>query len=82
MLLLLEGEFVDIMYDINTDYKQHVRFKDGRKISYIRILKAIYGIIESNILCYELYLIVLKYRGFQINPYDIFVSNEDIDGKQ
>ena len=46
-LLLLEVESVDIMCDINIEYKNHVRFKYGRKILYLRILRAIYGMIES-----------------------------------
>ena len=47
MLILLEGNFVDIMCDINPEYEQHVRFKYGRKKFYICILKAIYGMTES-----------------------------------
>ena len=50
VLLLSEGKFVDIMSEINPEYKQQVRTKDGRNTLYIRILKAIYGIIESALL--------------------------------
>ena len=49
-LLLLERKFVDIMSDINPEYKQQVRTKDGRKTLYLRIIKSIYGIIESALL--------------------------------
>ena len=45
---------MDIMCDINTDYKQQIRFKDGRKKLYLQIIKSIYGMIESCLLCYEL----------------------------
>ena len=44
-LLLLRGKFVDIMCEINPEYKQHVRTKYGRKTLYICILKAMYGMI-------------------------------------
>ena len=81
-LLLLEGKIVDIMCDINTEYKHQVRFKHGRKILYICILKAIYGIIESDLIWYELYMSVLKNMGFQLNPYDMCVANKDIKWKQ
>ena len=63
-LLLFEVKFVDIMCDINPEYKHHVRLKDGRKTLYLCILKSIYGIIKSALLWYELYLSVLKYVGF------------------
>ena len=64
-LLLLEGKFVYIMRDINTQYKQHIRFKDGRKIFYLRILRAIYGVIKPDTLWYELYVSILKDMGIQ-----------------
>ena len=44
-LLLLEVKFEDILCDINPKYKQHARFKDGRKKLFLRTLKAIYGMI-------------------------------------
>ena len=37
-LLLLEGKLVDIVCDINPNYKQHIKFKDGRKTLYLCIL--------------------------------------------
>ena len=49
---------------------------------YIRILKAIYGMIKYALLWYKLYMSVLKYMGFQINPYGMCVANEDIDRKK
>ena len=71
MLLLMEGKFVDIMSDINPEYKKHARFKDGSKTSYLRILKAMHEMIKSALLWNELYVSVLKYMGFQLNPYDM-----------
>ena len=81
MLLLTEVEFMDIRCDIDLEYKQHVRFKYGRKILCLHILKAIYGMIKYALLWYELYESVLKYMGFQLNPYDICVANKDVNGK-
>ena len=81
-LLLLEGKFVDIMRGINPDYKQHVTLNHGRKTFYIHILKVIYGIINSDLLWYELYLSALKDMWFQLNPYDMCVANKDIEGRQ
>ena len=70
------------MCDINPEYTHHIRLKDGRKTLYIRILEAIYGMIESAILWYELYMSILKDMGFQLNPYDIYVANIYINVKQ
>ena len=62
-LLLFEVKFVDIMCDINAEYKQHVRFKDSRNTFYLRIIKAIYGMIEYALLWYKLYVSILKDMG-------------------
>ena len=63
-LLLLEENFVGVMCDINPQYKQHPRFKYARKTVYLHILMAIYGVINSDILRYELYGSVLRTWGF------------------
>ena len=73
---------MDIVCDINPEYNQHVRLKDGRKILYLRIIKAIYGMIQSALLCYKPYMNVLKDVGSQLNLYDMCVDNKDINGKQ
>ena len=75
-LLLLEGKFVDIMCDINPEYKQTIRFKYGRNTLYLCITKEIYGMIKYYILWYKIYISVIKYMGFQLNPYDMCVANK------
>ena len=52
MILLLEGKFVDIIFDINPEYKQHIRFKYGKKALYLCIIKAIYRMIKSALMWY------------------------------
>ena len=48
----------------------------------MKILRAIYGCIESALLWYELYAKTLKGMGFKLNPYDRCVANKMINGKQ
>ena len=48
----------------------------------MKILREIYGCIESALLWYELYAKTLKGMGFKLNPYDRCVANKIIDGKQ
>jgi len=62
-ILKLEGEFVDIMYAVNPEYKADVRFENGKKTFYVRILAALYGMIESALLWYTLYTEVLHKEG-------------------
>ena len=81
-LLKLEGEAVDIMCKVNKDYEQFVCFEKGRKVLYLRLLKALYGCVKSALLWYELFSTTLKDMGFELNPYDECVANKTIDGKQ
>jgi len=70
------------MCEVNPEYLKDLRYKNGKKTLYLRILKAIYGMIESALLWYELYHTNLKEMGFEVNPYDRCVANEIIEGKQ
>ena len=81
-ILKIEGEFVDIMCDVNPEYKDDVRYENGKKVLYVQILMALYGMIESALLWYTLYVEVLHKEGFEINPYDRCVANKVINGKQ
>jgi hypothetical protein len=81
-ILKIEGEFVDIMCEVNPEYKDDVRFENGKKVLYVQILRALYGMIESALLWYTLYTEVLHKEGFEINPYDRCVANKVINGKQ
>ena len=48
----------------------------------MQILNALYGMIESALLWYSLYIEVLLKNGFELNPVDKCVANKIIDGKQ
>ena len=48
----------------------------------MRVLRALYGCIESALLWYELYSLMLIKMGFRINPYTRCIANKDITGSQ
>ena len=56
--------------------------ENGKRVLYVKVLRAIYGCIESALLWYELYVKTLKGMGFVLNPYDRCVANKEINGKQ
>ena len=70
------------MYEVNPEFKQDVRYEHGKKVLYVQVNKAIYGMIESALLWYELYVTVLLKDGFELNEYDKCVANKVINGKQ
>jgi len=81
-LLKITGQFVDIVCEVNPEFKQGVRYENGRKVLYVRILKAIYGMIESALLWYELYVTILIDEGYELNPYDKCVANKMVNDNQ
>ena len=81
-ILKIEDEFVNIMCDVNPAYLNDVRYEGKRKVLYVRILKALHGMIESALLWHRLYTEVLEKEGFELNPYDRCVANKVINGKQ
>ena len=60
VILIIRDNFVDILCEINPEYKEHIRIVNGRKILYVKVLRAIYGCIESSMLWYNLYVKTLK----------------------
>jgi len=82
VILRLTGIFVDIMCRANPEYLKYVAMEKGKKVLYFRVLRALYGCLESALLWYNLYSTTLVEHGFKLNPYDKCVANKDINGKQ
>ena len=53
--LNFEGEFVDIMCDVNPYNIPNIRYENGKNVVHLRILNALYGCIESALVWYEIY---------------------------
>ena len=81
-LLKIEGDFVKIICDVNPDFVEDIVYENEKPVLYVQILKALYGMIESALLWYSLYIEVLLKNGFRLNPVDKCVANKIIDGKQ
>ena len=82
VLLNIKDEFVDIMCKVNPDFEQYVTIEKGRKVLYLKVLRAIYGCIRSVLLWYNLYRETLEKDGYKVNPYNRCVANKEIDGNQ
>ena len=82
VLLKLKNEFVDIMCNINPEYKSHVWYEGKTKMLYLKVVHAIYGCLESALFWYNLYSSTLEKMGFKSNLYDLCVANKMINGSQ
>ena len=50
-----EGEFMEIMCEVNPEYEKFVIYEKGKKVLYVLILKSIYGMIKSALLWYDFF---------------------------
>jgi len=82
VLLRLVGDTVDIMCHLNPRYSSSVVMEGGKKVLYLRLLKALYGCVKLALLWYELFTGTLQKMGFELNPYDPCVANKTINNKQ
>jgi hypothetical protein len=70
------------MCNVCEDYRKYVCHENGKKVLYLKLLKALYGCVQSALLWYKLFSTTLQGDGFDLNPYDTCVANKIIDGKQ
>ena len=80
IILKTEDEFMNIMCEVNPEYRKNVRMENYVNLLYLGLLKYLYGCMEYILLWYNLYAKTLKAPGFVVNPYDICIENSTKDG--
>ncbi len=63
-------------------YRKYLVDEKGKKVLFLRLQKAMYGMMESTLLFYQKLVSELRSMGFIINPYDPCVGNKIVNGKQ
>ena len=63
-------------------YVSNVVYEKGKNVLSLRVLKYIYGILQSYLLSYIKMRKDLETDGFKFNPYDPCVANKIIKGDQ
>jgi hypothetical protein len=83
IIMKIRGQLVDILLEICPGvYDDYVRYEGKNKVLYVRMLKALYGMLISSILYYKKFRKDIESIGFAVNPYDICVANRTVNGKQ
>ena len=82
VFLKLGDGFVDIMCEVNTEFIKDVQQEGNKRVLYLRLLKALYGCINSALLWYNTYKDTLENEGFVLNPYDNCTANKMINFRQ
>jgi hypothetical protein len=81
--LRIDGAMAELLIRLDPAlYSQYTEDRNGKKVLYLLLQKALYGTLQAALLFYNKLVTVLKGWGFEINPYDPCVANKMINGKQ
>ncbi len=77
VLMVLKGELVEMMIQIAPQtYQKYVTVdRKGTPILYLKLQKALYGLMRASLLFYRKLQKELEQYGFEVNPYDPCVAN-------
>ncbi len=79
----LRGQIVDLWVEIEPEtYETFIVYEGNKKVLYVRMLRALYGMLIASILYYKKFRKDIEGIGFIVNPYDSCVANRIIGGKQ
>jgi hypothetical protein len=84
VIMLLKGELAEMMVMVDPKlYRPYVIMTSkGEKLLYVRMKKAMYGLLRSALLFYLRLVKDLKEFEFELNPYDPCVANKTVKGSQ
>eukprot|EP00980_Cylindrotheca_fusiformis_P010264 scaffold2279_cov88-Cylindrotheca_fusiformis.AAC.1 len=83
VIMKITGVLVDLLVDLDPHtYKNFVVFENGKKVVYVAVLKAIYGMLQAALLWYQKFRKDLEGIEFVFNDYDPCVANRMRVGKQ
>ena len=84
IVMVIRGKLAQMLCDIAPDtYKKYMtRDRNGNPVLYVKLLKALYGLMEASLMFYQKLLKDLNAKGFVVNPYDPCVANKVINGEQ
>ena len=69
------GRLVEVLVSIAAEiYAKHVVYKNGKKVLYVKVLQALYGMLISAMLWYNKFRSDLENIRFKFNPYDPCVA--------
>jgi hypothetical protein len=84
IIMLLRGPLAETMVLIDPErYRPYITYdKKGVPILYVKVNKALYGLLRSALDFYLKLRGELEEKGYEINPYDPCVANKVINGSQ
>jgi hypothetical protein len=79
----LEGPLAQLLTKVDPElYTKFISKENGNDVMYVRLAKALYGMLQAALLFWKDLTGYLQELGFALNPYDNCVANKTIDGTQ
>ena len=77
--MILKGKLAELMVQVTpTLYRKYISVdRKGTAILYVKMQKAMYGLLRSALLFYRKLVGELESAGFRLNPYDPCVANKN-----
>ena len=84
VLMVLRGKLAEMMTWVHPElYRPYITLSaKGVPMLYVRLSKALYGMLRAALLFYKKLRGDLEDMGFKVNPYDPCVANKTIKGAQ
>ncbi len=84
VIVRIRGLLVDILVSIAPDvYGPYMSTnKAGQKVLLVQCLNAVYGTMVAALLYHKKFVKSLTKQGYKINPYDGYMANKVVKGKQ
>ena len=83
IIMKIRGVLVDMLVEMEPEvYRDFVVMHGKHKVLYVRMLKALYGMLVASLLYYKQFLDDITKIEFERNPYDPCVANRMINNKQ
>jgi hypothetical protein len=79
----LEGPLAQLLTKVDPKlYTKFISKENGKDVMYVRLAKALYGMLQAVLLFWKDLTGYLQELGFALNPYDNCVANKTINGTQ
>jgi len=83
IIMKITGVLVFLLVSMAPEtYEAYVVQEKKREVIYVRVIRALYGMLTAALTWYEYFRRDLEGIGFTFNPYDPCVANRDMQGKQ
>lgn len=83
VIMKIRGPLVDLLLELDAPTYAPFVIQEGKsKVVYVRMVKALYGLIIASLLYYKKFKKDIETIGFKVNPYDPCVANRVVNGKQ